>query len=213
VRAPLAGASFAKHVVGDLDSALTVLAVSPTRAGGDGWLVRRSFGAAGRGRRRIAAGSPGAAARAWLVASLRRGSLVIEPWVRVTREYTRSAWVTRGGAVVLSAPCFQETTASGAWTRTERAEHGAVSRDDDARVSEAVEAAGTALAAGGYSGPFGIDAFRHRGPHGEVLNPLSEINARFTMDWTTAMLDRRVALAADPRAAGWLATLHAEPAR
>jgi hypothetical protein len=213
VRMPLTGASFAKHVVGDLDSALTVLASSPARSGGDGWLVRRTFGAAGRGRRRIAAGSPDAAERAWLVASLRRGSLVIEPWVRVTREYTRSAWVTRRGAVVLSPPCFQETTASGAWTRTEPAEHGAVSRDDDARLAEAVEAAGAALAGAGYSGPFGIDAFRHRGPRGEVLNPLSEINARFTMDWTTAMLDPRGALAADPRAAAWLATLHAEPAR
>src|SRR5262249_14108945 len=176
VRAPLQGASFAKHVVGTLEDALARLAFPAE----DGWLVRRTFGAAGRGRRRIAAGKPAADELAWLVASLRRGALVIEPWVRVTREYTRSAWVTPRGEVVLSPACFQETTREGAWTRTEQAERGAVSNADDTRLAEAVERAGAALARAGYFGPFGIDAFRHRGEHGEVLNPLSEINARFT---------------------------------
>lgn len=182
VRAPLAGASFAKHVIATLPDALERLA----RPAGDGWLVRRTFGAAGRGRRRIAAGRPTAVELAWLMASLRRGALVIEPWVRVTREYTRSAWVTSSGEVVLSPPCFQETTREGAWTRTERAERGALSRADDARLEEAVAVAGAALARAGYFGPFGIDAFRHGSERGEVLNPLSEINARLTMDWTTA---------------------------
>jgi hypothetical protein len=71
--------------------------------------------------------------------------------------------------------------------RTAEAERGAVRHDDDRRLEEAVAAAGAALARAGYFGPFGIDAFRHRGREGEVLNPLSEINARFTMDWLTGM--------------------------
>jgi hypothetical protein len=183
LRVPLAGASFEKRIVPELDQALEELA----RPADSGWLVRRTFGAAGRGRRRIRAGRPDAAELAWLNASLRRGPLVIEPWVHVTREFTRSAWVTARGEVVLSAPCFQATSPHGAWTRTERAERGAVSRADDERLAEAVECAGAALARAGYFGPFGIDAFRHRSAHGETLNPLSEINARFTMDWTTAM--------------------------
>lgn len=189
VRAPFAGASFEKDLAHSLEHALELLA----RAADDGWLVRRTFGAAGRGRRRIAAGAPTAAELAWLIASLRLGPLVVEPWVRVTREYTRSAWVHPGGEVVISAPCSQETTAQGAWVRTERAERGDVSRDDDARLAEMVEVAGRALAETGYFGPFGIDAYRHRvaGRAGDVLNPLSEINARFTMDWAEAM-------AADP---------------
>jgi hypothetical protein len=182
VRARLVGSSFAKHVVAELEEARAQLAL-PAEGG---WLVRRTFGAAGRGRRRIASGRPTEAELAWLAASLRRGALVIEPWVQVTREYTRSGLVTPRGEVVISPPCFQETTKAGAWTRTERAERGAVARDDDSRLEEAVEAAGAALASAGYSGPFGIDAFRHRSAHGEVLNPLSEINARYTMDWTTA---------------------------
>jgi len=182
VRAPLARASFAKHVVVSLDEALAVLA----RPVAEGWLVRRTFGAAGRGRRRLAAGRPDAAEQAWLRASLRLGPLVIEPWVRVTREYTRSGLVRADGSLALSRPCFQETTSSGAWTRTEPAERGAVSHADDAHLEEALAAAGAALARAGYVGPFGIDAFRHHGAQGEVLNPLSEINARYTMDFATA---------------------------
>jgi hypothetical protein len=182
VRAALVGGSFAKRVVSTLAEALDALA----QPAGDGWLVRRTFGAAGRGRRRIVAGRPDTAAHAWLVASLRLGPLVVEPWVRVTREYTRSAFVRQDGSLVISRPCFQETTREGAWTRTEAAERGSISRTDDACLEEAVAAAGAALVRAGYFGPFGIDAFRHLGPSGEVLNPLSEINARYTMDFATA---------------------------
>lgn len=185
LREPLAKSSFAKHVAGSIEIALEQLA----RPVPDGWLVRRTFGAAGRGRRRIAAGLPDAGERAWLEASLRIGPLVIEPWVTVTREYTRSAWVQKDGATIISPPCFQATDENGAWTHTERAERGAVSHQDDARLEETVEIVGRALAHSGYFGAFGIDAYRHRVPGSleTVLNPLSEINARFTMDWATAM--------------------------
>lgn len=204
VRAPLAGASFAKDVASTLDEVLALVARPATL----GWLVRRTFGAAGRGRRRLHAGSPNAAERAWLIASLRLGPLVVEPWVEVTREYTRSAWLTPSGDVVISAPCFQETTASGAWMRTERAELALVRRDDDARLEGAVAAAGAALHAAGYFGPFGIDAYRHKSEHGEVLNPLSEINARFTMDWTVAMSEDGRTRGLDARLDALLAPSH-----
>ena len=52
VRAPLQAASFDKHVVATLEQVLARLALPAAL----GWLVRRTFGAAGRGRRRIAAG-------------------------------------------------------------------------------------------------------------------------------------------------------------
>jgi hypothetical protein len=187
VRELWTGASFEKRVAADLDGVLKELA----RPAADGWLVRRTFGAAGRGRRRIAAGRPDEPARRWIEAGLRRGPLVIEPWVEVTREYTRSAWVAPDGRISISRACFQETSAEGAWCRTVCAERGAVSRADDALLAAVVEAAGRALAAAGYFGPFGIDAFRHRTARGEALNPLSEINARFTMDWATAMASAR----------------------
>ena len=197
VRAALPGLeAFEKRVVSVLDEVLAALA----RPAAEGWLVRRTFGASGRGRRRIAAGSPDAAERAWLEASLRTGPLIVEPWVHVTREHTRSGWVERDGTVHVAAPCFQAVTREGAWTTTEAAD--VIDRDEDARLEEAFRAAGSALAESGYFGPFGIDAFRYRtaGPGSpELLNPLSEINARLTMDWTTGMVDGQAALA---RAAG-----------
>ena len=186
VRRPLARSSFAKNVAASLDEVVARLARPATL----GWLVRRSFGAAGRGRRRVAAGAPSDADRAWLVASLRLGALVVEPWVEITREYTRSGWVRPGGEVVIAPPCFQATTASGAWIETAAARRGEVPRSDDLRLQESVETAGRALADAGYFGPFGIDAFRYRAGEREELNPLSEINARFTMDWTAGMGER-----------------------
>ncbi|MBK7644724.1 MAG: hypothetical protein IPJ19_17060 [Planctomycetes bacterium] len=196
VREPLQRASFEKHVVLDLESVLARLALPAP----EGWLVRRTFGAAGRGRRRIAAGEPSESERAWIVASLRLGPLVVEPWVQVTREYTRSAFVATDGSVTISAPCFQETTREGAWTGTTLAGAGELAREDDAELEAAVAAAGAALARAGYFGPFGIDAYRHREPGGrrEILNPLSEINARFTMDWALGM--ERGPVLAGPRA-------------
>jgi len=183
VRAPLALEAFAKDTAGDLDGALALLA----RPSAAGWLVRRTFGAAGRGRRRIASGRPDAAELAWLQASLALGPLVVEPWVAVLHETTVSGLVEAGGRVRVAAPCAQSTTRQGAWIATERVGAGELARSDDARLLEAAERAGVALAAAGYTGPFGIDAFHYRDADGRVrLNPLSEINARLTMDWAVA---------------------------
>lgn len=185
VRAQLTHAGFVKRVASSLEQALEELA----RPAALGWLVRRRFGAAGRGRRRIHAVEPPSAAElAWLTASLRSGPLVIEPWVAITTEFTRSGHITESGELLISAPCFQATSATGAWTHTEGARRGEIGREDDECLSAALEAAGRDLQAAGYFGAFGIDAFRYRDEAGvERLNPLSEINARYTMDLALAM--------------------------
>ena len=181
VRAPLAEASFKKHLADSLERVLALLA----RPAPDGWLVRRPFGAAGRGRRRIAAGRPDPADHAWLVAGLRRGPLLVEPWVQVRREYTRCGWVGVDAEVLIAPPYFQSTTAQGAWTNSAEARIREVGAVDDRMLEETVARAGAALAHAGYFGPFGIDAFRYLDAQGrERLNPLSEINARYTMDWS-----------------------------
>ncbi len=203
VRAPLAAGSFEKAVAHTLEEALALLAGSAPR----GWLVRRTFGAAGRGRRRLSVGRPREDERAWLVASLRHGPLVVEPWVEIEREYTRSGWVGADGAITISRPCFQETTAHGAWTRTDCAGAGEVPREDDERLAETMQRVGEALVAAGYFGPYGIDAYRHQAANGaraSVLNPLSEINARFTMDWATAFASDPLLGVAHARASGLL---------
>jgi hypothetical protein len=188
MRESLRGDAFSKRIAVNLDEALLYLSEPATL----GWLVRRSFGAAGRGRRRIAAGRIAPSDQAWLVASLRRGALVIEPYVEIVCEYTRSGWVKEDGGVVVSRPCLQTVNSAGAWTRSDATSLREIARADDLRLDEACALAGVALAKEGYRGPYGIDSFSYReGANGRsVLNPLSEINARFTMDWATAMTER-----------------------
>lgn len=181
-------ASLTKQVAATLDQALALLARPAPR----GWLARRRFGAAGRGRKKLHAGPPSEADHAWLTASLTTGPIVIEPLVDVEVEYTRSGAITAQGELLMSEPCFQATR-DGAWTHTER-RGTEVARADDALLAQAFEAAGRALHATGYTGPFGIDAFRYRDPWHpgrSHLNPLSEINARYTMDWGLALAGRR----------------------
>jgi hypothetical protein len=179
------GIEVTRQVVERLDQALAELA----RPAPLGWLVRRPFGAAGRGRRRLHSGAPTAEERAWLEASLRLGPLVIEPFVEVVAETTRCAWLEPDGRLTIAAPGLQSTDSQGAWLETLDAGADTIGSADDRRLLAALERAGAALHSAGYFGPFGIDAFWHRpvsGAPGRVLQPLSEINARYTMDWRKA---------------------------
>ena len=176
----LATGDLQKVVVASLESALEVLA-RPAKLG---WLVRRPFGAAGRGRRRFHSGAQGEGEQAWLRASLVLGALVIEPLVRVEREFTRSGHVDARGHVTQRTPCLQATDSNGAWMESQAARSADLPAELDVRLDEAFFAAGLELHRAGYFGPFGIDGFTYRNSRGEKrLNPLSEINARFTMDW------------------------------
>ena len=186
VRRSLGEHALEKDTALTLEDALTLLA----RPAELGWLVRRTFGAAGRGRRRIAAGQPAPDELSWLQASLREGPLTVEPWVEVVTEFTRSGYVTDTGLVVLAPPTLQRTTAEGAWVASELAEADAVTAAHDEALQEALEAAGRALAEAGHHGAFGIDAFLHRWKGSVELNPLSEINARYTMDWALSFGQR-----------------------
>lgn len=180
-----AGPSFEKRIVCSLETALEELA----RPAPLGWLVRRTFGAAGRGRRRLRAGPPDAGELAWLLASLRLGPLTIEPWVEIRREFTRSAWLDPDGALTLAGPCHQSVDRHGAWQATSASDrHTPLDAASDACLAATLEAVGRALHGAGYFGPFGIDAYEHKrlDGSGTALNPLSEINARFTMDFTAA---------------------------
>jgi len=60
-------------------------------------------------------------------------------------------------------------------------------------LHEVVTTVGAALFAAGYTGPFAIDAFVHRGAGGRALHPLCEINARYTFGWIAHALRRRLA--------------------
>jgi len=150
------------------------------------WLLKRPFGFAGRGRRRVARGSLDPSARPWVLASLAKGEgLQVEPWALRLGDFALHGHVARGGAVVLGEPSRNVCDASGAWVES--------TRDADLEASErralvaSAELAGAALAAAGYFGPFGVDAFRYRAARGTAFNPRSEINARYSMGWAVGM--------------------------
>lgn len=164
-------------LVRDLEAALAALA----RPGA--WLLKRSFGVSGRGQRPVRGGEATEADARFVAASLRDdGALVIEPRVTIARELSVHAWVTAAGTQIRS---IREQTIDA---------HGAFVGSTHARALEAsvrdplvatAERVGAALADAGYAGPFGVDAYLHRGDGAGplALRTLSEINARYCMGW------------------------------
>ena len=171
----LPGAVFAR----DVDVALDVLASVPEVA--EQWRVKRAFSMAGRGQRRIAPGETSDADITFLRSAIRsEGGVMIEPDVTIVRELGVHGVLEESGAFRLGRIVAQKCDAHGQWLAT------TVARDVDPVVAGALvreaESVARALAAAGYFGPFGIDAFLYRDHAGAVrLQPRSEINARYSM--------------------------------
>lgn len=146
------------------------------------WLLKRPFGYAGKGRRKINAASLTATDRAFIAAS---SELQIEPWVTREADFALHGWLCEDGTYELGAPTEQLVDDTGAWQST-RITTGLSVSELDALTHEATRAA-HALHAAGYFGPFNLDAFRWRDAHGTHFQPRSEINARFSMGWATGM--------------------------
>lgn len=163
-------------LVHDLESAERALA----RPGA--WLLKRVFGVSGRGQRPVRGGETSESDRAFIAASLaRHGAIVIEPRVRIERELSVHAWRTDITHVrSIRAPVVD---AYGAFTESAVATHVS-STVENALVDTAMRVGG-ALGAAGYRGPFGVDAYLHRGDGTQplALRALSEINARYCMGW------------------------------
>ena len=61
----------------------------------------------------------------------------------------------------------------------------------DADLLEAAIATAAAAHAAGFHGPCGVDAYVFRDAHGEVLRPVCEFNARFTLGTVVLAILRR----------------------
>lgn len=172
------------------------------------WLLKRPFGFAGRGRRRVVAGALDASARPWVLASLaqrvvdtgdaraaddaRAAGLQVEPWVERRGDFSLHGHVSRAGAIHLGAPCLQRCDERGAYLDAARAAAGDLDPRERRELADAAAEAGQALAGAGYFGPFGVDAFRWEDARARLrFNPRCEINARYTMAWATGMGDAR----------------------
>jgi len=189
----LPGASFVTNV----ETARAVLAESPPI--GAGWRVKRNFGMTGRGQR-LVAGAPDPGDLAFLAAGLAEGGVQIEPNLSIEAELGIHGMIDVDFVATLGVVVRQLCDARGAWLATERItsptqhdlEIAAAVRTEAQRVS-------VALAAAGYHGPFGIDAYVYRSERGTLdIQLRSEINARYSMGFGIGYLGRAEARASSP---------------
>ncbi|MCW5815306.1 MAG: hypothetical protein KIT84_30045 [Labilithrix sp.] len=194
----LAGAVF---VVSVEEAARTVAALPPI---GRQWRAKRAYGMAGRGQRPIAPGALSGADRRFIAASIERdGGLQIEPEVAIVRELTVHGMLAADGTLRLGRVVEQRCDASGQWRESapldaEGPEDILVpSLGDLGDLGDEARRVASALHAAGYFGPFGVDAFEHRDGDRIVLNPRSEINARYSMGFpASGLLAGRASVAA-----------------
>lgn len=151
------------------------------------WRLKRRFGFAGRGQRRLRA-DPSADDLNWIAASLRQGGLLREAELPVSEEFSIHGYVDPTELLV-GSPVRFSTDAFGA-----PAEHAALALgcgDLASALHRAANDVAAHLVRLGYFGPFGVDAFRWRSEHGLMLNAVSDVNARFTLAWSTGMAELR----------------------
>lgn len=150
------------------------LAKIATSAKSGPWRVKRLFGMSGRNQR-VTGMAAEEIDRGFVRAAIAEGGVQIEPNVTIEAEYAAHAMLDEKGALDLRGLIRQRCDARGAWTASEPFD-GAP--EIAKRLEEEARRVGEALAAAGYFGPFGVDAFTYDGGQ---LNPRSEINARYTM--------------------------------
>jgi hypothetical protein len=175
------GAPGAEYVsrAAELDASLRAAELRPA-------LFKRPYGFAGRGQRRIQAAS--ADDERWLAASLRRGGLLVEPWLEIALELGLHGWIDTEGQLQLGQITVQETNKFRCWLRTRLARPDELPGSQVRALLARAEAVAEALWRAGYFGPFGIDAYLFRTPRGALeLNTLGELNARYTMGFGIGM--------------------------
>lgn len=155
-----------------------------------GWLLKRPWSYAGRGRLHLRTRDELTVERhvGWLRRSMATGGVMVEPHVERVVDLALHGWIGEGRAE-RGTLTRQVCDAAGAWVSTERWEVDAWWR---AEVERAFDETTEALAREGYRGPFGVDGFVWRDDVGvERVQPRSDVNARYTMGWAVGMGCRR----------------------
>jgi hypothetical protein len=171
------------------------------------WVVKAPYSAAGRLRVLGRGGKPepGVLRRVADLLDL-FGPVLFEPWMEVLEEIGCAARSGGEGTVMLGLHRV-EMAPSGAFRRItvppDPLSPPWLPGGERLAMARAVEAAATALGKAGYSGPFGVDAWKYRDPAvGPRLHPIGEVNARMTFGLVArALVERlRKAGAIDPEA-------------
>lgn len=151
------------------------------------WLAKRALGTAGRGQRPLRAQQLSEADRQWLRASWPLGGVLLEPRRKILAEYSLHAWLAPDGGLRRGRPVAFDTR-SRAFTAARLMLAGECSRAELEALEQSLESTAKGLHRAGYFGPFGIDAYAwSEGPESRCFEPLSEINARYTLAWALGM--------------------------
>ncbi len=148
----------------------------------EGSVLKPRLGSSGRGR----VPADAALGRGALDRLAARGGCVIEPWLERTEDLSVQLWIAPNGEFRILGTLRQELTPYGVWSaHTGRVDAtGAVSSGSqyDEVLRDAATCLARAAAGAGFYGSCGLDAFAFRASGGaEVLRPVVEFNARFTV--------------------------------
>ena len=146
------------------------------------WRLKRAFGMAGLEHRIVRSGAASEADLGFVRASVAEGGVQIEPQLEVVRELAVHGRIDRGGDVTLGPLFEQRCDSRGAWMESTEIHEPTL----DAPIRAEASRIAAALFEAGYFGPFGQDAFVHRGG----VQRRSEVNARFTMGYPRSLLPR-----------------------
>jgi len=187
-------------------------------------LLKAPLSTSGRGRQRVGALPLPTAIAGWVRSTLAsQGAVVVEPWRERVLDLSAQITVLPDGRPRVDGLCRFFTDGRGGFLGA------VVGRFDDGldgdlrrflydgpsdgprgELERAALRVGEALAAEGYRGPAGMDAmvYRHRGEL--VLEPILEVNPRFTMGRIALQLARIIAPRAHAR--WWITPLPPAPA-
>jgi hypothetical protein len=149
---------------------------SPTGA----WVAKAIWTAAGRDRVRRVGDVLDDATRTRVTRLLAvHGALVFEPWMTRVMDVGQGGRVGAEGEVVLVPPHRGLVDDGGVIRGIVVDDGAALEPGERERLAEVAMAAGHALAAAGYAGPFVVDAFVYDDGR-RRLHPMCELNARLT---------------------------------
>jgi hypothetical protein len=114
--------------------------------------------------------------------------MLIEPELELCRELCVHGYVDRERHL-LGSICEQQVDIHGSVTNITQVRN--LEPTFECNLKEAARTSALALRAVGYFGPFGIDARVWRDGSADRLDPSSELNARFTVGWSTGMGELR----------------------
>jgi phosphoribosylaminoimidazole carboxylase (NCAIR synthetase) len=160
------------------------------------WLLKRALSFAGRGQLRII-GPLTEKQESWVALSLGRDGLLLEPLVEPVLEVSLHGFVWRGGSFRLGRVCVQDVSARGTFRGLRLAGPGELGEEEQAAFWQHAELTARALHGAGYFGPFGIDGYRYHDADRQRFCALGEINARYTLGFSTGFPEPASALRLD----------------